>query len=210
MTDTCAHIALGWAEGEVGRRAAENLRANVTPGVMRSALEAVDGLDATSSLNDVQAPTLVFGRPSITWIPSDSARNIAARIPDARLSILDGESTAPYLGDTELVVETIQQFLHPDERQADHPLQPVLPVGDSIAESAQGTVVDEENSVSALTNREVQVLTMVASGKTNNEIASELVLSIRTVERHIGNIYAKIGARGRADATVFALTHGLV
>jgi len=51
---------------------------------------------------------------------------------------------------------------------------------------------------------------MVAGGKTNNEVAEELVLSIRTIERHIGNIYSKIGARGRADATVFALTHGLV
>ena len=54
------------------------------------------------------------------------------------------------------------------------------------------------------------MLSMVASGRTNNEVAAELVLSIRTVERHIGNIYSKIGARGRADATVFALTHGLV
>ena len=61
-----------------------------------------------------------------------------------------------------------------------------------------------------LTDREAQVLAMVASGKTNIEVAAELVLSIRTVERHIGNIYSKIGARGRADATVFALTHGIV
>ena len=61
-----------------------------------------------------------------------------------------------------------------------------------------------------LTEREIQVLSMVASGRTNHEVASELVLSIRTVERHIGNIYSKINARGRADATVFALTHGLV
>ncbi len=51
---------------------------------------------------------------------------------------------------------------------------------------------------------------MVASGNTNGEVAEELVLNIRTVWRHIGNIYSKIGARGRADATVFALTNGLV
>ena len=51
---------------------------------------------------------------------------------------------------------------------------------------------------------------MVASVNTNGEVAEELVLSIRTVERHIGNLYSKIGARGRADATVFALTNGLV
>ena len=50
----------------------------------------------------------------------------------------------------------------------------------------------------------------MASGSTNNEIAGDLVLSVRTVERHIGNIYAKIGARGRADATAYALTRNLV
>ena len=54
------------------------------------------------------------------------------------------------------------------------------------------------------------MLRLVAGGRSNNEVAADLVLSIRTVERHIGNIYAKIGARGRADATVYALTQGLV
>jgi DNA-binding CsgD family transcriptional regulator len=61
-----------------------------------------------------------------------------------------------------------------------------------------------------LTAREVEVLRLVARGKTNKEIAAELVLSPATVERHITNIYAKIGARGRADATGYAYTHGLV
>ncbi len=61
-----------------------------------------------------------------------------------------------------------------------------------------------------LTEREVEVLRLVASGKSNAEIAAELVLSIRTVERHISNIYAKINAHGRVDATSYAFTHGLI
>ena len=76
-----------------------------------------------------------------------------------------------------------------------------------IPDAIDGKEVDPSIT---LTDREAQVLAMVASGKTNIEVAAELVLSIRTVERHIGNIYSKIGARGRADATVFALTHGIV
>ncbi len=56
----------------------------------------------------------------------------------------------------------------------------------------------------------MQVLRLVAGGRTNKEIAVELVLSVRTVERHIGNIYGKIGARGKADAASYALTRGLV
>jgi DNA-binding CsgD family transcriptional regulator len=57
--------------------------------------------------------------------------------------------------------------------------------------------------------REVAVLRLLADGQSNKEIAASLSLSIHTVERHLVNIYAKIGARGRADAVVFALRHGL-
>lgn len=61
-----------------------------------------------------------------------------------------------------------------------------------------------------LTKREMEVLRLVASGLSNREIGSKLVLSTRTVERHITNIYRKIDARGRADATWYALGHGLL
>jgi DNA-binding NarL/FixJ family response regulator len=61
-----------------------------------------------------------------------------------------------------------------------------------------------------LTARELEVLRLVASGRSNREIADELVLSVRTVERHITNLYAKIGARGKADATAYAFQHGLL
>jgi DNA-binding CsgD family transcriptional regulator len=60
-----------------------------------------------------------------------------------------------------------------------------------------------------LTAREAEVLRLVAQGRTNREIAEELFLSVATVERHITNIYGKIDARGRADATAYAFTHGL-
>ena len=58
-----------------------------------------------------------------------------------------------------------------------------------------------------ITPREADVLRLIASGNTNREIAEALVLSVATVERHIANLYAKIGARGRADATAYALRH---
>jgi DNA-binding CsgD family transcriptional regulator len=56
-----------------------------------------------------------------------------------------------------------------------------------------------------LSERQVQVLRLVALGKTNREIADELVLSERTVQRHVSDVYAKIGSRNRAEATAFAL-----
>jgi len=60
-----------------------------------------------------------------------------------------------------------------------------------------------------LTSREVEVLRLLAEGKTNKEIAAALVVSVPTVQRHIANIYGKIGARGRADATAYAIGRGL-
>lgn len=60
-----------------------------------------------------------------------------------------------------------------------------------------------------LTAREVEVLRLLAEGKTNKEIAAALVVSVPTVQRHIANIYAKIDARGRADATAYAIRRGL-
>jgi predicted ATPase/DNA-binding CsgD family transcriptional regulator len=61
-----------------------------------------------------------------------------------------------------------------------------------------------------LTVREVEVLRLLAAGDTNKEIAARLVLSVATVERHIANVYVKIGARGRAEATAFAISGGLL
>ena len=61
-----------------------------------------------------------------------------------------------------------------------------------------------------LSEREVEVLRLIAAGRSNREIADQLVLSLRTVEHHIARIYPKIGARGRADATTYALRRDLL
>jgi class 3 adenylate cyclase/DNA-binding CsgD family transcriptional regulator len=60
-----------------------------------------------------------------------------------------------------------------------------------------------------LTSREAEVLQLLARGKISREIAEALYLSVRTVERHIANVYLKIDAHGRADATAYAIKHGL-
>ena len=60
-----------------------------------------------------------------------------------------------------------------------------------------------------LTAREVEILRLLAAGRANKEIAADLAISVATVERHIANVYDKIGARGRANATAYALRHKL-
>ena len=69
---------------------------------------------------------------------------------------------------------------------------------------------DRRVDQAGLTPREIEVLRLLASGRTNKEIAAELVISLPTVERHISNLYAKIGARGRAEAATYAVGRGLI
>jgi ATP/maltotriose-dependent transcriptional regulator MalT len=61
-----------------------------------------------------------------------------------------------------------------------------------------------------LTGREVEVLSLIATGKTNREIADDLVISEKTVARHVSNIFVKLGVTSRAAATAYAYKHDLV
>jgi DNA-binding NarL/FixJ family response regulator len=61
-----------------------------------------------------------------------------------------------------------------------------------------------------LSARELEVLRLVAAGKTNREIAATLVISEHTVARHVQNMFAKLGLSSRAAATAFAFEHDLV
>jgi ATP/maltotriose-dependent transcriptional regulator MalT len=61
-----------------------------------------------------------------------------------------------------------------------------------------------------LTERELEVLRHLAAGETNKEIAAELVLSDRTIDRHVSNIFAKLGVSSRASATAYAYEHRLL
>jgi DNA-binding NarL/FixJ family response regulator len=72
------------------------------------------------------------------------------------------------------------------------------------------TKTSAPETASGLTAREVQVLALAASGKTNREIAARLVISERTVARHMSNIFTKLNVSSRTAATAFAFEHSLV
>jgi DNA-binding NarL/FixJ family response regulator len=60
-----------------------------------------------------------------------------------------------------------------------------------------------------LTAREVEVLRLVAAGKSNRAVAAELFLSEKTVERHVSNILTKLGVGSRTAAAAYAFEHGI-
>jgi DNA-binding NarL/FixJ family response regulator len=69
---------------------------------------------------------------------------------------------------------------------------------------------DRAPGAHGLTARELEVLRLVATGETNKAIAATLVLSERTVDRHVSNIFAKLGTSSRTAATAYAHRHELV
>jgi DNA-binding NarL/FixJ family response regulator len=86
----------------------------------------------------------------------------------------------------------------------------VLPRVLAVARGARRTTPDHVRGFEDLSEREREVLALIASGASNSEIADSLFLSERTVKGHVGNIFAKLGARDRAAAIILAFEAGLV
>ena len=71
-------------------------------------------------------------------------------------------------------------------------------------------VAKPAEAAGALTGREVEVLRLVATGKTNRAIASDLSISEKTVARHVSNIFVKLDLASRSAATAYAYSHKLL
>jgi DNA-binding NarL/FixJ family response regulator len=65
-------------------------------------------------------------------------------------------------------------------------------------------------SANVLSTRQTEVIRLIAAGESNRQIASALVISERTVERHVSNIFAKLGITSRAAATAYVYEHHLL
>jgi class 3 adenylate cyclase len=110
-TETVAHAMVGWTAGDEGRRMASFLRECFTHDGYRAFLDGAREVDVTTLLPRVRAPTLVLHRRQIAYPDVDVARGLAARIPDARLALLEGASIAMFMGNTDAVASAIDEFL---------------------------------------------------------------------------------------------------
>jgi DNA-binding CsgD family transcriptional regulator len=135
----------------------------------------------------VAAPTLVLHRQGNEQMPLEASQRLAEALPAGRLIALPGSAPALFLEDEEGDLSVILDFL--TDATAPAPRQ------------AAGT--------EGLTRREAEVLVLIAQGESNAEIGMRLGISVHTVERHAANLYRKIGARGRSDATAFAVRRGM-
>ncbi len=185
-TDAYAQVAFGWPDSDTASQYAELMRAAITHDGMLRAARQMTAIDVADEARDIRTPTLVMTRRGATISGVEDARELAALIPSARLLILEGSSHAPFLENPAQVTAAVREFMtsEPERRPAKSPIV-------------------------ALTERETQALRLLARGRTGKEIAAELGISLATAQRHIANIYTKIGARGRVEAAAYAFEHGL-
>jgi pimeloyl-ACP methyl ester carboxylesterase len=140
--------------------------------------------DARSVLPQLSIPTLVLHRRGDRTVPIGRGRELASLLPNARFVPLAGDSHLPHLGDRRELMRALAGFLYGDH---------AAPADDS-----------------PLSNRETEVLRLVATGMSNREIASTLVLSEHTVHRHVANILRKLSQPSRAAAATQAARAGLI
>ena len=139
--------------------------------------------DSSARLSQLELPTLVLHSRGDRAQPYQRGRDLAARISGARLVALESINHIVLADEPAwpVFLREVTQFLAPDRVTA-------LPAAaDDVA--------------SMLSPRELDILRLAAEGRDNDAIAAELVLSVRTVERHLQNAYAKLGLQGRNART---------
>jgi pimeloyl-ACP methyl ester carboxylesterase/DNA-binding CsgD family transcriptional regulator len=167
----------GATEEQAGWLDALQARATSTDNAIRSRA-ARAGVDVRGLLARLDLPTLVLHARGDRMNDFAEGRELAARIAGARRVALDSDNHITLAGEPAwpVVVDEVAAFLAPDR----------------LAVPAAGPVLR------SLTDRELDVLRLVGQGRDNAEVARELALSVRTVERHLTSIYTKLGLTGRA------------
>lgn len=154
---------------------------------VRAAIARRD-VDVTGMLTEISVPALVLHSRGNRMTPFEQGRLMASTIPDSRLVAFDSDN-AMILADEPAWptwLDEVTRFL--------------------ALERAPLPRTSRAMPVEALTDREMELLHLVAEGLTNDEIAERLTLSTRTVERHLSNVYRKLGVSGRS-ARAAAVAH---
>jgi pimeloyl-ACP methyl ester carboxylesterase/DNA-binding CsgD family transcriptional regulator len=144
--------------------------------------DARDDINVLDCASEITTPTLVLHARDDRVVPVEEGRLLAARVPGARFVLLDSAN----------------HILLADEPA----WQDFLVELDSFLPTAPSPPTD--TSLADLSARELDVLELVAGGLTNEAIADRLCLSVRTVERHLSNIYVKLRVSGRAGRAAAA------
>ncbi|MDX1468540.1 MAG: adenylate/guanylate cyclase domain-containing protein, partial [Acidimicrobiia bacterium] len=114
-----ARLLLGWTDADAAAAFAELVAECTSPEMASLTLEATKQFDVRESLANVDCPVLVFHRRQLQIAPFQMSQDLAAGLPNANLSLVEGASVAPYVGDFEDIVRRINDFVGLDVGSAD-------------------------------------------------------------------------------------------
>jgi DNA-binding CsgD family transcriptional regulator len=169
----------------------ERLRQMVTQQDFVKKFHAYQASDISDLCRRIRAPALVLHTRQIDRPSLRESAELAAQFREGRLAEIGGGLPPWMWGDYDSAIPIIEDFLA------------------SIPSGAAGAAPSEETH-DHLSHREFEVLRLLAAGKSNQQIADELVISVNTVNRHVSNIFDKIGVANRTEASLYARDQGLV
>jgi len=158
----------------------------------------VYSVDVADELAQIDAPTLVLHRRDDRAIPFERGRELAASVPGARLVTLEGSQHLPWLGDAAATAAAVGEFLDGDADAG------------ALLRAGRPDARVPRVEPAGLSDRELEVLRLVAAGLNDAEIAERLVLSPHTVHRHVANVRTKLRQPSRAAAVAQAGRLGLI
>jgi DNA-binding NarL/FixJ family response regulator len=186
---------------------------------LRVVAEAGDGAEAVERglAPDVDLAVLDVSMPRKTGL--QAARELTSRRPDVRVLILSMHDNEQYLfealraGASGYVLKSVADRDLVEACRATMRGEPFLYPGavralmrDFVERARRG----EDTRDDPLTPRETEIVKLIAEARTTREIAADLVISEKTVERHRTNILAKLGMRDRVELVRYAIRRGLV
>jgi DNA-binding NarL/FixJ family response regulator len=181
--------------------------------------EAADGEEAVALVGERHPDVAVLDiqMPGMTGI--EATRRIKAENPDVRVLILTAYDDHPYIfallqtgasgyilktADSSELVEAVRAVY-----RGESALDPAV-TRKVVQQLTRGRPLGAQAMVEALTEREIEVLHLVAKGLTNKAIGQALGISDRTVQGHLANIYGKLGVSSRTEAVTEGLRQGWI
>jgi DNA-binding NarL/FixJ family response regulator len=179
--------------------------------------QAADGAEAVERAlaGDIDLAILDISMPRMTGL--QAARELSHRLPELRLLMLSMYDNERFLFEALRAGASGYVLKSGADDEIVEACRAAMRGESFLYPSAVNTLVrdflarpEQESDYDPLTPRELEVLKLIAEGKTSKEIAQTLVLSIKTVERHRADILRRLGMRDRVDLTRYAIRRGLI
>ena len=181
--------------------------------------EATNGEEAVEQVAELRPDVAVLDirMPVVTGI--EATRRIKARYPEIKVLVLTAYDDDPYIfallkaGASGYILKTVDSSKLVQAVRAVHRGESVLDPAVTqkvVAQFTTGRPAGAQEMVESLTDREIEVLRLVAKGLTNKAIGRELSISDRTVQGHLANVFGKLGVGTRTEAVLLAVQQGWI